>query len=377
MGLLAAVIILTREPVLSAGVRSYLDIPYVAFVLGALIVETKRPRAGLPVLLLLGLAGLLRPEAWLFSIAYVCYLSFDLGWRELRHRAGWKSLLPLWVVAVGAPVLWLFTDWVTTGNLLESFTGTQDKTAELGRSTGLSQVPLATPFKLGEILREPVLLAASIGVTMTLLFLRQRARLLITTSVIAISAFVLLAVTGLPLITRYLFLFAALMSVFAAVGIFGWMLVNNQRVRKVWMLLGGLVPVVMLIYVSNQFHRVNTLRHTIALQVQIRDDLNKLIDNTNFDSNCGPITLHNYRPVPIWALRLDQRPSDFSSTEQQPPRNGYYIYPTVPAAKGNFMLDRDDPKTILPSKSFSLVTKSPAWNLYRHCKTEQSDEGLY
>ena len=33
------------------------------------------PRAGWPVLALLALAGLLRPEAWLFSIAYLAYLA--------------------------------------------------------------------------------------------------------------------------------------------------------------------------------------------------------------------------------------------------------------------------------------------------------------
>ena len=50
--------------------------------------EVKRPRAGWPVLALLALAGLLRPEAWLFSAAYVVWLR---DWRLLaarRLRAG-------------------------------------------------------------------------------------------------------------------------------------------------------------------------------------------------------------------------------------------------------------------------------------------------
>src|SRR5919198_5202807 len=70
-GLLAAAIVLTRAPVLSFGVRAYADIPYVALVLAALLAETRRPRAGAPVLGLLGLAGLLRPEAWLFAAGYL------------------------------------------------------------------------------------------------------------------------------------------------------------------------------------------------------------------------------------------------------------------------------------------------------------------
>lgn len=74
IGAVAALIVLTRAPYLSNGLRAYVDLPYIALVLGALLIETKRPRAGWPVLALLALAGLLRPEAWLFSLAYLAYL---------------------------------------------------------------------------------------------------------------------------------------------------------------------------------------------------------------------------------------------------------------------------------------------------------------
>ncbi len=72
-GVVAALIVLTREPVFSYGVRAYVDIPYICLLLGALLVETRRPRAGTPVLVLVALAGLLRPEAWLFAFAYVIW----------------------------------------------------------------------------------------------------------------------------------------------------------------------------------------------------------------------------------------------------------------------------------------------------------------
>lgn len=78
VGAIAAAIVLTRAPYLSNGIRAYVDLPYIALVLGALAIETRRPRAGWPVLALLALAGLLRPEAWLFSVAYLAYLLLDL-----------------------------------------------------------------------------------------------------------------------------------------------------------------------------------------------------------------------------------------------------------------------------------------------------------
>ncbi|MEA2153482.1 MAG: hypothetical protein QOI18_1715, partial [Solirubrobacteraceae bacterium] len=71
-GVLAALILLTRVPILSYGVRAYVDVPYLLLVLGAVLVEARRRAAGerpagAPVLALLALAGLLRPEAWVFS----------------------------------------------------------------------------------------------------------------------------------------------------------------------------------------------------------------------------------------------------------------------------------------------------------------------
>jgi hypothetical protein len=60
VGLAGAALILSRYEVLSYGVRAYADIPYVVLVLAALAVETRRRRAGWPVIALLDLAGLLR-----------------------------------------------------------------------------------------------------------------------------------------------------------------------------------------------------------------------------------------------------------------------------------------------------------------------------
>src|SRR4051794_23247954 len=93
-GGLAAVLFLTREPVLSYGTRAYVDLPYLALVLGALLALDRRR---LPFVLL-ALAGLLRPEAWLFSFAL-------LVWRR-----DW-ALAPL---AAAGPFLWFAGDLIAT-----------------------------------------------------------------------------------------------------------------------------------------------------------------------------------------------------------------------------------------------------------------------
>jgi hypothetical protein len=58
IGAVAALFVLTRAPFLSNGLRAYIDLPYIALCLGALLVEAKRPRAGWPVVALLVPAGL-------------------------------------------------------------------------------------------------------------------------------------------------------------------------------------------------------------------------------------------------------------------------------------------------------------------------------
>ena len=67
-------LLLTRYEFLSYGARAYVDVPYLVLVLGALAIESRRRRAGWPVLALLAVAGLLRPEAWVFAGVYWLYL---------------------------------------------------------------------------------------------------------------------------------------------------------------------------------------------------------------------------------------------------------------------------------------------------------------
>src|SRR6476659_9253820 len=130
IGAVAAAIVLTRAPFLSNGLRAYIDLPYIALCLGALLVEAKRPRAGWPVLALLALAGLLRPEAWLFAVVYLVFLSFD------DHRRFVRPPSALVLLALAGPILWALFDWITTGSPTYSWTGTKETVETLERQTG-------------------------------------------------------------------------------------------------------------------------------------------------------------------------------------------------------------------------------------------------
>ena len=231
-GALAAAIVLTRRPVLDFGARAYVDVPYLALVLGALLVETRSRRAGAPVLALLGLAGLIRPEAWLFSGAYLIWLWIG-GVRDPR----------LWALAAAAPLLWALGDLIVTGDPLHSLTGTRDTAQRLQRITGLDEVPGTVPRRLGEILREPVLFGAAGGGVLALAFLRTRVALGAVAGVIALVAFCVLAAAGLPILGRYLLAPATILAIFCGAGAFGWAeLPRGHPWRRRWAWFGARDP---------------------------------------------------------------------------------------------------------------------------------------
>src|SRR5579871_1213066 len=201
VGLAAAGFLLSRYEVLSYGVRAYADIPYAALVLAALAVESRRRRAGWPVLALLALAGLLRPEAWLFAGVYWLWL-----WpsRSPRERAA----LAVWVAA--APALWVLFDGLVTGHPLWSLTSTRSTAKRFDRPTGLLNLPYYGARRLGEVLGPDGLVAAALGGIMALWLARGRSLLGAAAGAVAVVAFAIVAAAGLPIQDRYVFVIATI-----------------------------------------------------------------------------------------------------------------------------------------------------------------------
>ena len=365
VGGLAALIILTRQPVLDFGARAYVDIPYVVLVLGALLAETRRPRCGFPVLALLAVAGLIRPEAWLFSGVYVVYLV----WAGEREPA---RVARLFVVAASAPVLWLAADWAVTGDPLHSLTGTRATAEELGRVTGIGEVPLTAPRRIGEILREPVLVGAVGGLVLAWLWLRSRVRLAVTAGIVSLLAFTLLAAAGLPILGRYLLLPASVGAVLCGAGAFGWRsLPAGDRRRRPWAWFGVLVLVLLVIFTPAQVSRIRALRHALARQDQIQDDLRALVHRPPglVSRRCAPVGVPNHRPVPLLALWLDVPPQRIFSAQERRNALGTYVRPATSAVAHDYILDpRDENQSIAPPPpTFHLVGGNRSWLVYEHC----------
>ena len=377
-GVLAAAIVVTRVPVLDFGARAYVDIPFLVLVLGALLVETRRPRSGVPVLLLLALAGLLRPEAWLFSAAYVLWLL----WPGVRARlaadadgpagparpAAWRDAAPLVAIAAGGPLLWALHDLLLVGNALHSLTGTRDNAALLGRVTGIEHVPQTVPRRLGEILREPVLLAAAGGGLFALAWRRDRhVRLATAAGLLALAAFCVLAAAGLPIITRYLLLIGTLLAIFAGAGAFGWLDLLPGRERTWWARFGLVALVVLAAFVPSQAGRIDRLGNALATQEAIQGELGDLVAGERLRE---PVAVPNRRPIPLLALWLKLDPRAIADAQSGLPPRGSYLVPATGQVARDYILDRRDRNRRIPSPraGFVLRKENTAWRWYEQSR---------
>jgi hypothetical protein len=375
-GALAAVVLLTRVPILSYGVRAYVDLPYLLFLLGALLVESRRPRAGAPVLALLALAGLLRPEAWAFSGLYWLYLvsspfassePADGAPRRPRTRA---ELVRLTLLAAAAPLIWILSDVLITGDPFWSLTNTRHTASTLHRIRGIENVPEYVPRRIGEILRPPVLAGAALGGVLSLWWLRRRAVPAAVAGVLAVAVFAAFATLGLPINTRYAFLAAAILCVFFGAGIFGWMLLDREDPRRRWWMAGGAVVLVALLaYVPSQYDSAHRELDNLARQQRIEGDLLALVDDHSITLRCGPVGVPNHAPVPLLALHLKTSPKNIVSAEGATIAKGTYVDPASRQVEHDYVLDRRDPHVAASvPPGFSAAKTNRSWLIFKRCK---------
>jgi hypothetical protein len=380
-GALAALIFLTRVPVLSYGVRAYVDLPYVLLVLSALLVESRRPRAGAPVLALLALAGLLRPEAWAFSGLYWLYAS---GWApawltrrregapariELPQRSR-RELALLALLAASAPLVWVLSDLAITGDALWSLSNTRHTAATLGRVKGIANVPEYIPRRIGEIMRPAGLLAAALGGVLALAWLRGRALLGAIAGVIAVLVFAFFAALGLPIDTRYAFLVSAILCVFAGAGVFGWLALSRADTRRRWWLAGAaLVLAVLLAYAPAQYRTAHGELDKLARQQSIEGDLLALVEDRAINLACGPVGVPNHAPIPLLALYLKTSPRNVLSLQVGHIASGVYVDPANKGVEEDYVLDKKDPapKIVNVPPGFTETRANRSWLIFHRC----------
>ncbi len=254
VGVLAAVLVVTRAPVWGFSLLGYMDLPAVALVVWAAVLAVRRPARGAAVLVLLALAGLVRPEAWLLAGAYWLWLAWADRGRALR-------LLPL---AIAGPVLWIVWDAATSGTFLGSIhTAAGTPLGPSSGGHGLGAAPRAVGRFVGGFVRPPEAIAGAAGVAVALWRVRERPLVLVPLGVLVLNVlgFLWAARSGGALEQRYLFPAAVMLLLFAAYFALGW--VEDVPLRAAWRVAGVVCLVAFVAYSPVDVDRLADLRSRV------------------------------------------------------------------------------------------------------------------
>jgi hypothetical protein len=369
VGVVAGALLVTRFDFPFLAARAYIDIPYLAFVIWAAALEVERPRRGMPVLVLLFLASLMRPEAWLLAGMYVLWI----GW-----RAPWPDRIRYAAIAAAGPLIWIAVDTAVTGHPLFSLTHTSGLAEELGRDKGLSQVPSATWNFLIGLDKLPVLLAAFTGLVITIWLTPRRTLMPLLLLVVGLATFFMVGVAGLSIINRYLLVPALMIMVYGAVALGGWTMLRRGAVQYAWAGLAVAAVVGGTIYTAAHL-RSHVFTENLSFRGDSHRALVKLLDEPKVRTalKCGPLSVPNHKLIPEarWILHRNQHGvlarSDPKNTKRT--RRGVALFTVDRTALSIELLS--DPtvdqatvaRELLPQPDFTRIATTKYFSAYARC----------
>lgn len=312
VGVIAALVVLTRPAFLRDTLLGYQDVPFACLIVGAALLEAQRPRRGMAVLVLLFVAGLVRPEAWVLGGLY---------WLYLAWRASWRERLTLAPLVVAAPLVWALVDLIVTGDALHSLNGTSELAAAVGRRRDVADAPYWTVQYFAYTLRQPLGVGIPIGLAFAIIH-RDRygraAALLLSIAGSMVLVFAVNPVFGLPLIGRYVRTPSILLAIFFGVALAGWALLENGRRKRVWQGLAALTAVVFLIFVPQNVNQIDYQREIFNRNGKLYADLREVGESRvvrRLAERCGPIYAADHRPMAHLRWWLDGDPGSVDTVE--------------------------------------------------------------
>ncbi|HEY7933742.1 MAG TPA: hypothetical protein VID48_07955 [Solirubrobacteraceae bacterium] len=390
VGVLAALLMLSRFFDENLAAQGYLDISYVALVVWAVVLEVQRPRRGWLTFLMLAAAGLLRPDAWVLSGAYWLWCAWPtlrrVGRRQTLAGGELQRLLGYAALALIAPVVWVATDAVVTGSPLYSLHSTAGLAAELERTQGLSSVIASSWTDTVRIDKLPVLLGAIAGLFAALWLVPRR--MLLVGSVLALQLLVFVAegAVGASVIDRYLMGFAALALLFCAFALGGWSLLQaGSKLRRAWML-GASALVLYGAYGAATTLSLSSLRNTLAYHEDFHKGLAQALHDRRVQAQlrrCPLLSLPNNKLIPDARWILDTvgqrdivaRSQARADAAKGAPallgrirRGSVAVYPLGAAVFFEAIVDvGDDPRDQVPLLGFKRVYTSHYYAVYANC----------
>lgn len=357
VGGVAAVVVATRQLLERDAALGYQDVPFAMLVVLAVLLEARKPRRGLPVLGVLAVAGLLRPEAWLLGGLYVLWL-----W----PRATPRERILFASIAVIAPLVWTVSDWVVTGDPLHSLHGTADLAEANERRRRVDQVPYWTAKYLGSTLREAPLLGLGIGLAFAWRHRRRESALPLAVVVVMLLAFAVGPIFGLPLIGRYVRTPAILLSLFYGLAVAGWLLLAPGRERRRWQIAGLVALLLSVVFLPAQVRGIRgyetRLERDGLLYEDLRDVAHAAPVRAAFEA-CGPLSVADHRPIPYLRDWLDGDPGSVGTPEAgKSPLGEVLVLPRKVKRARQFY--RDALPTMEPPAGWRPVYRNATWRVF-------------
>jgi Dolichyl-phosphate-mannose-protein mannosyltransferase len=405
VGLVAALLVLSRFFVENLSAQGYLDISYVALIVWALVLEVERPRRGMLVFLTLAAAGLLRPDAWVLSGVYWLWCVWpargqrqagrgqDEGARAQpqtargqRRALTHSTRLRYLALAAIAPVVWVLVDGIVTGNPLYSLSSTAGLAQELERTQGFSTV-LTSVWTYGvRIDKLPVVLGGLIGVPLAVWLTPRRVGVPLSALVLLVLVYVAEGAVGVSVIDRYLMGAAIVLLLFCAVTVGGWtMLERGSKLRRVWMA-GAAALVLYGGYTVATTLSLSSLRTTLAYHEDFHEGLVAALHSPTVKAQlrrCPLLSLPNNKLIPDarWILdsvgqhdivaRSEARADvgkGSHTLEDRILRGSVAVYPLGSAVFFEAIVDvGDDPRDQVPLAGFRRVFTSRYYAVYANC----------
>jgi hypothetical protein len=354
-GIVAAVIVASRPTLDRFALIGYQDLAFAALVTGALLLEAKKPKRGTAPLVLLLIAGLMRPDAWLLSLLYLAYV-----WKDREDRT--KLIL----LAIGAPILWVAQDWIITGQPLHSLHGTKTLAGEVNRRRPPLTIPSRTAWYFKLLLLWPLALGVPIGLVFAWKYARRRFTLLIATALALTLWIVITSIVGLSLIQRYLVTPASLLAVVYGVGVFGWMKLKPAQNRRVWQVLGLIALAASVLYIPAQVDKLESIKTTMNHEARNYADL-KLVGKsqlvrTKFQQ-CGTISTIGHKAVPDLRYWLNGNPNSINLVEGSRTKVGPLMLEPR-ATKQMWTFDRQHFAKVKPPPGYTRLYRNHSWVVY-------------
>ena len=366
IGALAALLLASRLDFAFLAARGYIDTSFLALVIWAAVLEVQRPRRGFAPLVLLGLAGLLRPEAWMLSGIYWLWCFGPATWKQ---RIGWALL-------VGAPTLvWTGSDYAVMGDALYSFHHTSGLAAALDRTKTIGEVPVSLVSFLINLVKLPVFVMGLIGGAVGLLLFPKRSLLPILLLLAGIAIFMLIGIGGFSVIDRYLLVAAVMVMLLAAIALGGWSVLPHGRTRTIWMTLSIVALVAGAGFTATRLSLKNVINE-LQFRGDARPTLAAALQNpktVDAIKRCKTVYLPNHKTIPDtrWLTGLPATQVLARSDDAVPdqPITGVVVITHQRRAIFNQVLfdELQDPALNLPPVNFQRLVTTDYYTVYAGC----------